>query len=266
MRLQDKVVIITGGGSGIGKAIATVFGSEGANVVVAGRNILNLKEVVRQIESSRGKAISIAADVSDESQVKNVVEQTITKYGRIDVLVNNHAHMPPLDADVIDMPLDYWNKSIEVNLTGTMMLTKEVLKQMIPHQTGSIVNISSIAGTTADPSHSAYSATKWGIIGFTTSLAGEVGKYNIRANCLSPAGTLTEGFQNGMATLAKEKGMTYDEFMNKILQSYAMKRVAKPSEIATAALFLASDDASAITGQNLIVSCGFQMLHPGMIS
>ena len=266
MRLQDKVTIITGGGTGIGKAIATVFAAEGAHVVIAGRHILNLTEVVKQIESNGGKAIAIATDVSDEAQVKNLVKQTITNYGRIDVLVNNHAHMPPLDADVIDMPMDYWNKSLEVNLTGTMMLTKEVIKHMIPRRTGSIVNISSIAGVTPDPNHSAYSATKWGIIGFTASLAGEVGKYNIRANCLSPAGTSTELFQDGMAMMAKKKGMTYDEFMNKILESYAMKRVVKPSEVATVALFLASDDASAVTGQNLIVSCGFQVLHPGMIS
>jgi len=265
MRLQDKVVIITGGGTGIGKAIATVFAAEGASVVVAGRNINTLSAVIEQIEYKRGKGIAIVADVSNEAQIKNLVQQTIAKYGQIDVLVNNHTHTPSLDAAVADMPVDYWTKGLEVNLTGTMMLTKEVIKQMIPRRTGSIVNISSVAGITPDPYHSAYATSKWGIIGFTASLAGEVGQYNIRANCVSPAGTLTEGFQTGMAALAKQKGMTSDAFMNKMMQSYALKRLVKPSEVATAALFLASDDASAVTGQNLIVSCGFQVLHPGMV-
>ncbi len=266
MRLQNKVVIITGGGTGIGKAIAAVFAAEGASVVITGRNILTLNSTVNEIESNGGKAAAIATDVSSEAQVKRLVAQTINKYGQIDILVNNHTYTPSLDTAVVDMPVDYWTKALEVNLTGTMMLTKEVVKQMIPRRTGSIVNISSIAGVTPDPDHSAYSTSKWGIIGFTASLAGEVGQYNIRANCVSPAGTLTEGFQNGMASLAKEKSMTYDEFMHKMLQSYALKRLVKPSEVATAALFLASDDASAVTGQNLIVSCGFQVLHPGMVN
>ena len=266
MRLQDRVVIITGGGTGIGKAITAVFAAEGAKIVLASRNILNSEAANKQIETGGGKVISIQADVSDEKQVKNLVDQTMAKYGQIDVLVNNHANTPHIDADVKDMPLDYWNKVLAVNLTGTMMLTKEVVKHMIPRKTGNIVNISSIAGVTPDPNHSAYSTSKWGLIGFTSSLAGEVGKYNIRANCVSPAATQTDNFQKNQVTRAKERGMTYDQFMDRVLQSFAMKRVVKPSEVATAVLFLASDDASAITGQNLIVSCGFQVLHPWMIS
>ena len=146
------------------------------------------------------------------------------------------------------------------------MCTREVLKNMIPRQTGSIISLSSIAGVTGIPGGSAYSATKSGIIGFTQTLAMEVGKDNIRANSITPAFVATEKNLNGLRNLAKQKGMSYEEFMDKMLQHYALKRVAKPSEVATVALFLASDDASAITGQNLIVSCGFQMMHPGMIS
>jgi len=265
MRLKERVAIVSGAGTGIGKAISSVFAAEGAAVVLAGRNPSRLETAARRIISDGGKATAVPTDISKEDQVRNLISQAIREFGRVDILVNNSAHMPPLDVDVVDMPQGYWNDLMAVNLTGTMMCTREVLKIMIPQRTGSIVCISSIAGTTGDPSHSAYSASKWGIIGFTASLAVEVGRHNIRANCISPAGTATEGFEEGMRMLAKQKGMSYEEFMRKMTQHYAMGRIAQPVEVAKAALFLASDDASAITGQNLIVSCGFHMIHPSMI-
>lgn len=265
MRLKNKVAIVTGAGSGIGKAISLVFAAEGAVVVLAGRNSSALEAVIRQVTSGGGKAIPVPTNIAEEDQVVNLAAQAKKEFGRIDILVNNSAHMPPLDIDVVDMTHSYWNDLMAVNLAGTMMCTREVLKTMIPQKAGSIVSISSVAGTTGDPSHTAYSASKWGIIGFTASLAGEVGKHNVRANCISPAATATEGFEEGMRMLAKHKGMTYEEFMGKMIQHYAMGRVAQPIEVAKAALFLASDDASAVTGQNLLVSCGFQMIHPSMI-
>lgn len=265
MRLRDKVAIVTGAGTGIGKAISSVFAAEGAAVVLAGRNPSTLKAAAEQIMSEGGKAVAVPTDISKEDQVRNLAAQTIGEFGRIDILVNNSAHMPPLDVNVVNMQQDYWNDLLAVNLTGSMMCTREVLKIMIPQKAGSIVSVSSIAGTTGDPFHSAYSASKWGIIGFTASLAIEVGRHNIRANCISPAATATEGFEEGMRMLAKQKGMPYEEFMGKMTQSYALGRIAKPVEVAKAALFLASDDASAVTGQNLIVSCGFHMIHPAMI-
>ena len=265
MRLQNRVAIITGGGTGIGKAIATVFAAEGAAVAVAGRRPTPLAESVKQIASNGGKAIAIPTDIANEKQVQDMVARTLKEYGQIDILVNDSAYAAP-HSDVVDTSQENWNNSLAVNLTGTMMCTREVLKNMIPRQTGSIISLSSIAGVTGIPGGSAYSATKSGIIGFTQTLAMEVGHDNIRANSITPAFVATEKNLNGLRNLAKQKGMSYEEFMDKMLRHYALKRVAKPSEVATVALFLASDDASAITGQNLIVSCGFQMMHPGMIS
>ena len=266
MKLQDRVAIIACEGNEIDKAITNEFASEGATVVVVTNRLTASEEVLYNISSKETKTLALQTDISDEKQVQNLVAQTIKEYGQVDILVNNSAHMPSQAFDVADMSQEYWDAAMAVNLTGTMMCTKEVLKNMIPRQTGSIISISSIAGTTGDPGHSDYSASKWGIIGFTQSLAIEVGKYNIRVNSISPAATATEGFQNAMRTMAKQKGMSYEEFMDKMYQHYALRRIAEPSEIAKVALFLASDDASAVTGQNIIASCGFHMIHPDMIS
>lgn len=266
MRLKDRVVIITGGGTGIGKAIATVFASEGATVVLGSRTISTLEQAVKEIESSGGQAKAIQTDISDEEQVKRMVDLTIEEFGKIDVLVNNSAAMSHGDMDVVDMVMKNWNETLSVNLTGTMLCSREVLKNMIARKSGNIVNVSSIAGTVGNPKRSAYSASKWGIIGLTETLAIEVGQYNIRVNSISPAATSNDRFENGIREKAENLGVSYEMLMNKILSHYSLKRIAKPAEVGTAALFLASDDSSAITGQNLVVSCGFHMVHPTEIT
>ena len=264
MRLKDKVAIITGGGIGIGKAIAHTFASEGAAVVVAARTLSRLEEVAEDIKSGGGKAKAIQTDISDEKQVQRLVAQTLDEYGQIDILVNNSAAHGG-NANVVDMVLDEWNEVLAVGLTGTMLCAREVLKTMIPRRSGNIVNISSVSGISGTPGDSPYSVSKWGIIGLTETLAIEVGEYNIRVNCISPAATRTEGFENDMRGIAAGLGISYEEMRDKITYNYSLKRFIEPSEVATAALFLASDDSSAITGHNLVVSCGFHLIHPNMI-
>jgi NAD(P)-dependent dehydrogenase (short-subunit alcohol dehydrogenase family) len=262
MRLKDKVAIITGGGIGIGKAITFIFASEGATVVVAARTLSRLEEVAEDIKSRGGRAKAIQTDISDEKQVQRMVAQTIDEYGQIGILVNNSAAPPTPDANVVDMNFDDWNKTLAVNLTGTMLCCREVLKHMIPRKTGNIINISSVGGISGHPMRSAYAVSKRGIIGLTETLAIEVGKYNIRVNCISPAATGSERFENVIRARAKALGISYEELMSKVIHPYSLKRIAEPSEVATAALFLASDDSSAITGQNLVVSCGFHIMQP----
>jgi NAD(P)-dependent dehydrogenase (short-subunit alcohol dehydrogenase family) len=266
MRLKNKVAIVTGGGTGIGKEIALVFASEGASVVLAARVSSRLEEVAKEIKSRGGKAKAIQTDISDVKQIQQLVTQTLDEYKQIDVLVNNSAADARGKMSVADMVQDYWVETLAVNLTGTMLCTKEVLKTMIPRRSGNIINISSIAGITGHPELSAYSVSKWGLIGFTETLAIEVGKYNIRVNALSPAATGSERFEKSVRMMAQHVGLSYEEMMSKILQHYSLKRIARPSEVATAALFLASDDSSAITGHNLIVSCGFHIMQPNEIT
>jgi len=260
MKLEDKVAIVTGGGTGIGRATAVTFASEGARVVVAARTLSRLEEVVEEIQSGGGQAEAIQTDISDEKQVQRMVAQTLNDYDQIDILVNNSAVAN--GALVADMVLDNWNEVLAVNLTGTMLCSREVLKPMIPRKSGSIVNISSVAGLYGVPGLGAYSASKWGVIGFTQTLAIEVGEYNIRVNSISPAATRTDRFVGPQKARADALGVPFEEVMSEILPRYSLKRIADPSEIAAAALFLASDDASAITGHNLVASCGFHAIHP----
>jgi len=143
MKLKDKAAIITGGGTGIGKAISLAFGKEGATVGVAARNLSRLEEVVKEIKSRGGKDKAIQTDISDHKQVKRMVAQTIDGFGRIDILVNDAARGTFNNADVVDMNLDEWHESLAINLTGIMYCSREVLKYMIPRQSGNIINISS---------------------------------------------------------------------------------------------------------------------------
>lgn len=265
MKLRNKVAIITGGGTGIGKAISLTFANEGAAVVVAARNLSRLEEVAENIKSRGGKAKAIQTDISDHEQVKQMVAQTIDEFGQIDILVNNAAMGTFNNADAADMNLDNWHNTLAINLNGTMFCSREVLKYMIPCRSGNIINISSVAGLSGVPKESPYAVSKWGIIGFTETLAIEVGKFGIRVNSISPGATRTQEFEDWVKASAKDVGISYDEVMSKLTDNNALKRIAEPSEIAACAVFLASDDSSAITGHNLIVSCGFHITHPNMI-
>jgi NAD(P)-dependent dehydrogenase (short-subunit alcohol dehydrogenase family) len=264
VKLKNRVAIITGASMGIGKAISLAFANEGAAVVVAARDLSRLEEVAKDIKVRGGRAKAIPTDISNPEQVKQMVAQAISEFGQIDILVNNAAAHAP-GANVVDLNLDDWNKLIMVNLTGTMLCSREVLKYMIARRSGNIINISSVAGISGHPTESPYSASKWGIIGFTETLAIEVGEYNIRVNCISPGPTRTEGFEEFIRSLAENLGVSYEEMMRKVADNNSLKRIAEPSEIATCTVFLASDDSSAITGHNLNVNCGFHLIHPNEI-
>jgi len=257
MRLKEKVAIVTGGGTGIGKAISLAFAAEGAVVVVAARTLPRLDETVKEIILKGGQATSVQTDVTDENQVKRMVAKVLNEYAQIDILVNNSGIAGPT-ANVVDMNLDKWNEVLAVDLTGSMLCSREVLKSMIPHRSGNIINIGSRAGRAGFPKRSPYCVAKWGIVGLTETLAIEVGEYNIRVNCISPAGVKGERHENVWRAKAKVMGIPYDELIQQANSKYALKRVTEPSEVAAAAVFLASDEASAITGHTLVVDCGVQ--------
>ena len=264
-RLKDKVAIVTGGGNGIGREIARAYAAEGASVVVVGRTLAQLERTVAEIRSRNGEAKAIQADVASEGQVEQMVADTLERYGQIDILVNNGAITGPT-ANVVDMRLDAWSETLAINLTGAMLCSREVLKQMIPRRSGTIIMMTSEGGRGGDgragyPKRSPYCCSKIALIGLAETMAVEVGEYGIRVNAISPAGVRGDRINRLMAERARTMGISPDELLARHVSNYSLGRMAEESEIAAVALFLASSDSSAITGQTIVVNCGQHIVH-----
>jgi len=260
MRLKDKVAVITGGGSGIGLAITQAFSAEGATLVIAARNATRLREAADAVNASGGRARAIPADISDEGQVRKMVARTLTEYGRIDILVNN-AGIPGPTARIVDMELAKWNEVLAINITGMMLCSREVLKDMMLRKSGNIINISSVGGMSGFPMRSPYCVSKMGVIAFTETLAIEAGEYNIRVNCISPAAVRGDRIFNAAKAKAEALGVDREEVLGRLIKDFSLKRFIEPAEVAAAAVFLASDESSAITGHTLAVNCGMHISH-----
>ena len=185
MKLEGKVSIVTGGGRGIGLAIALSFAAEGSAVVVSGTSKDALKDAAERIRSQGGRALSKVADVADESHVREMVEATISEFGQIDILVNNAGIAGPT-ALVTEVKLEDWERTLGVNLTGAFLCAKHALPHMIQKGGGRIINITSVAGLKGYAWRSPYCASKWGMIGLTRTLAEEAGRYDITCNAIAP--------------------------------------------------------------------------------
>jgi len=247
MQLNKKTVIITGANSGIGAAAAVLFAEEGANVVLGARREKELDEVTNQILAFGGRAISLAGDVCDEDYAKSLVELAENEFGNLDVAFNNAGIMGD-QVPVHDMTSENWHSVLNTNLNSAFYAAKHQIPAMKRNGSGSIIFTSSFVGYTASfPGMGAYSASKAGLIGLTQALATENGTDNIRANALLPGGTITP-----MAGDLENNPDTR-EFLEGV---HALKRLADPIEIAKAALFLASDNSSFVTGSPFIVDGG----------
>ncbi len=240
-RLAGKIALVTGAAQGIGKAIAARLAADGATVVVSDINGEGAKAAAAAIG---GKAKAVAADVSDPASVKALFAE-IEKLGGIDVLVNNASIVPFVAWDDVD--LDHWRKIIDVNLTGTFIVTRAATDQMrAVDKAGRVISISSNTFFAGTPNMAAYVAAKGGVIGFTRALATELGKYNITANAVTPGLIESEGV----------KASPHNEAFGFVEMLQAMKGKGQPEHIADVVAFLASDDARWITGQTLNVDAG----------
>ena len=228
MKLEGRVAIVTGSGRGIGRAIAETFAREGAKVVVSARTERQIEDVARRIAEQGGEAISVPTDIAREGDVKRLVDRTIDAFGQVDILVNNAGvNHPPVD--IVDMEPDSWRLVTDVNLNGPFLCTHSVLPHMIGRKSGTIINISTIGGRKGGRGRGAYRAAKAGLINFTESLAAEVYEHGISVNCICPGGVDTE-------------------MMREITQGRVPSNLMRPEEIANVALFLASDESTAVTG------------------
>jgi NAD(P)-dependent dehydrogenase (short-subunit alcohol dehydrogenase family) len=247
LSLAGKVAIITGASSGIGRATATLFAAEGARLVVAARRRDVLDDLVREIEADGGTACALAGDVSEESFARALVAETKSRFGGLDIAVNNAAALGPMSATP-DVTRAAWDDTMAVNLTGAFLGAKYQIPAMLERGGGSLIFVSSFVGyTAAMPGSAAYAASKAGIIGLMKSLAVEYGPQGIRVNALLPGGT-----QTPMA----DAMINTDEMKAFVRNMHALKRTAQPVEQARAALFLASDAASFVTGSAMLVDGG----------
>lgn len=249
MRLKDKVAVITGAGAGIGKSIAEVFAREGSATVVSSRREINGRPVADGIVKNGGKAVFIRCDVSLEEEVKNLIRQTTEVFGRIDVLVNNAGvnFVKPF----ADVRPDDWDRVMGTDLRGTYLCTWYALPHMLKQGMGSIINITTVHTIACLPGAAPYDAAKWGVVGFTKSLAVEYASRNIRINALSPGLIDTQIWDD-----IKAAAPDLDRCMTYWRSNIPTGRVGTPEEIAKAAVFLASDDSSYITGANIVADGG----------
>lgn len=245
-RLDGKVAIVTGGSQGLGKAMAKSLSDAGASIVVGARTVAKAEMVAEDIIKSGGQAMAVRLDVGDSNSVDSMVKAAIDKFGTIDILVNNAGIN--LRHPCVEMPEEDWNAVIKTNLTGTFLCSKAVGKVLVAKKSGKVINIASLLGTVAQPNRGPYAATKGGVVQFTKVLALEWAPYNINVNAIGPGYVATE-----LNTQLMEDKAVYDDITSRI----PMGRWAQPEEIGSAAVFLASDAASYITGQVLYVEGGY---------
>lgn len=254
MKLENRVAIVTGAGQGIGRVISLALARNGADVVVADVNKDTSAKVAEEIRALGRRALSVYCNVAEEESIVTLVQTTVKELGKVDILVNNVGLRGPV-ANVVDMDLEGWNNTLAANLTGAMLSCREVLKNMIPRKTGVIISISSDMGRRGYAARSPYVCSKWAQIALTQTLALEVAEHNIRVNCICPGTVEGPRTQSLIDQESERLGVSKEEIHKILVAESAMKRFVKPEEIAAAVVFLAGDEASAITGQSLNV-CG----------
>lgn len=245
MRFSDRVAFVTGAGGGIGAATAQRFAGEGAKVVLNDVVVANAAKVLKEIEAAGGQGMLVEGSVTSKNEVQSMIEKIISRYGQIDILINNAGITR--DALTKKMTEEQWDQVIDVNLKGTFLCAQAVFGPMSAKKYGKIVNTASI-GALGNPGQANYAASKAGVMGLTYTLALEYSRYNINVNAIAPGATKTP--------MTASVPM---EVLEKIISSIPLKRMAAPEEIAGLHAFLASDEASYITGQVIFMDGGISV-------
>jgi sorbitol-6-phosphate 2-dehydrogenase len=258
--IQDKIAVITGGAQGLGAAICHRLGREGAHLVVADLNLQGAERTAVEIKEKTGQgALAVQVDVTDEDQVRAMVDRCVAEFGRLDILVSNAG---VLIAEAVDeFPADRWRLVMDVNLYGYFLCAKHAARVMKAQRSGTIIQINSKSGKKGSYKNSAYAASKFGGIGLTQSLALELAEYGVRVNAVCPGNLLDSPLwvDSLYAQYAKKWGITEEQVRQKYIDQVPLKRSCTYQDVTNVVLFLASDQASYMTGQAINVTGGQEM-------
>ncbi len=254
--LNGKVAIVTGGASGIGRAIAQGLSQAGVHLVIADLNPESARAAAAELSATAARSIAVQANVMESADVRRMIDATVETFGRLDILVNNAGlqHVAP----ITEFPEERWNTMIGVMLTGAFLCTKYALPHMIRNRWGRIVNMGSTQAKVATPFKVGYVAAKHAILGLTKTAALEVAEHNITVNALCPAFARTPLVEKQIAAVALQHNISEADVVEKLMTGpAAIHRLLEPTEIASLALYLCSDAASGITGAALDIDCGW---------
>ena len=258
--LHDRITLVTGGAQGLGEAICRRLAREGAHVAVADLNLERAEQVAAEIVAQTGRrALAVRVDVTDEAQVEGMVRRTLDEFGRLDVLVSNAGIL--IAEGVDEFPADRWRAVIEVNLVGYFLCAKHAARVMKAQKSGAIIQINSKSGKQGSYKSSAYAASKFGGIGLTQSVALELAEYGVRVNAVCPGNLLDSPLwvDSLYKQYAKKWGITEEEVRQKYIEQVPMRRGCTYEDVCNVVVFLASDQASYMTGQAINVTGGQEM-------
>ena len=258
MLLEDRTVIVSGIGPGMGRDISLLCAEHGANVVLASRTASKLEEVAEEIRSLGRQALCVPTDVTDPAQCQALADAAVAEFGRIDALVNNAFKQPPFEK-ITDLPLETWEESVLFNCTAAMQVTKAALPQMIKQQKGSVVMINTMSIRRSQPFFGAYAAAKSALFSFARTLATEAGPDGIRVNSVAPGYIWGPSVKWFFRTQAEQRGIDFEEVQKEVTDQIALRRIPDSKEISGAVLFLASDLSAAVTGATLDANGGHYM-------
>jgi NAD(P)-dependent dehydrogenase (short-subunit alcohol dehydrogenase family) len=258
MLLRDKVAVITGGGRGIGRAIAQAYAREGAHLALAARDVLALQETRALVAEYGRDVLVVPLDLREEESVRAMAEQVLVHFGHVDILVNNSGIAGPT-APLWEIEPEQWRETLDVDLIGPYLCCHAFLPSMLARRSGNILMIGSMTGKRPLFGRTPYAAAKLGLVGLVRTLAWEVGPYNIRVNLISPGPVEGERIGRVLRDMASAQNIDEEEARRLFLRDSPLNRMAPPEDIASAAVFLASDLSGSTTGEDLNVSGGIVM-------
>lgn len=254
MSLDEKVVLITGGASGIGLVTAQRFGSQGARICIATSNNEKIESAVPHLKDMGFSVIGVHVDVRNMASVQAMTDKTIEKFGRVDILICSHGYSH--FGDVIDQPEDEWTRVLDTDLTGCYRCSKAVLPSMINDKWGRIIFVAATSSFRCEPSWTAKCSAKTGLLGLTRGLALEVADQGVTVNSICPAWVKTERADFAVKEQAAREGISVDDLWSRTVAKYPMNRITEPEEQADLMLYLASESARSMTGQAIALTGG----------